>query len=125
MTAQTFKPSSARRPRAKRRKRPEQKFQPEHKWLVWEILFKLGLNGVFVVVSIMAIARLLPHQQAQQAKLNEIQMQVQETEARVDQLRSDFHRNFDPSQSRKIMEELSPRHDPQQRKIILTEPKAP
>jgi cell division protein FtsB len=125
MTAQTFKSSNARRPRSKSRKRPEQKFQPEHKWLVWEILFKLGLNGVFVVVSIMAIARLLPHQQAQQAKLNEIQMQVEETEARVEQLRNDFQRSFDPGQSRKIMEELSPRHDPNQRKIILTEPKAP
>ncbi|MBE9204348.1 hypothetical protein IQ218_14015 [Synechocystis salina LEGE 06099] len=125
MTAQTFKSSNSRRPRSRSRKRPEQKFQPEHKWLVWEILFKLGLNGVFVVVSIMAIARLLPHQQSQQAKLNEIQMQVKETEARVKQLRSDFHRSFDPSQSRKIMEELSPRHNPQQRKIILTEPKAP
>ena len=122
MTAQQFNATNVRRSRPRSRKRPEQNFQPEHQWLLWEILFKLGLNGIFVIVSIMAIVRLLPYQQTQQAKLNQIEMQVQETEERVKQLRSDFNRSFDPSQSRKIMEELSPRHNPHQRKIILTEP---
>lgn len=122
MTAQNFSPSNVRRSRQRNRKRPEQNFQPEHQWLMWEILFKLGLNSIFVIVSVVAVMRLLPYQQTQEAKLEEIQMQVQETEERVKQLRTDFNRSFDPSQSRKIMEELSPRHDPQQRTIILTQP---
>ncbi|MFN9172941.1 MAG: hypothetical protein ACK58N_00055, partial [Synechocystis sp.] len=63
---------------------------------------------------------LIPYQQIQSEKLDEISMQVEETQQRVKQLRSDFNRSFDPGQSRKIMEELSPRQNPNQRRIILT-----
>jgi len=98
---------------------------PEHRWLVWEILFKLGLNGVLVLGSLLSLARLVPHQQVQQAKLQDVQMQVRETEVRVQDLRNEFSRSFDPTQSRRLMEEISPRQDPQQRHVILTEPSPP
>ena len=122
MTAQTIKSQASRRSRQRNRPRPSQKFQPEHQWLLAEIFFKLGLNAVLVMVSGVAIFRLIPYQQLQQQQLDEITMQVEETQQRVKQLRSDFNRSFDPSQSRKIMEELSPRHNPNQRRIILTQP---
>jgi hypothetical protein len=120
MTAQTVKNRAPRRSR--QRQRPSQSFQPEHQWLLAEIFFKLGLNAVLVLVSGVAVFRLIPYQQLQQQKLDEITMQVEETEQRVKQLRLDFNRSFDPSQSRKIMEELSPRQNPNQRRIILTKP---
>ncbi|MFM1843261.1 MAG: hypothetical protein RLZZ490_2003 [Cyanobacteriota bacterium] len=122
MTAQTLKSRPARRSRQRNRPRPSQTFQPEHQWLLAEIFFKLGLNAVLALVSGIAVFRLIPYQQLQQQKLDEITMQVEETEQRVKQLRKDFNRSFDPSQSRKIMEELSPRHNPNQRRIILTPP---
>jgi hypothetical protein len=92
---------------------------------MWEILFKLGLNGVLVLGSLLSLARLVPHQQVQQAKLQDVQMQVRETEMRVQDLRNEFSRSFDPTQSRKLMAEISPRQDPQQRQVILTQPSPP
>lgn len=111
--------------RRHQRSRTNVALPPEHRWLVWEIMFKLGLNSVLVVGSVVSLVRLIPHQQVQQAKLQDVQMQVRETEMRVQDLRQDFSRNFDPTQSRKLMEEISPRQDPQQRQVILTEPLSP
>jgi uncharacterized membrane protein (DUF106 family) len=82
----------------------------------------MGLNGILLMGAIAALVRLLPYQQVQQAKLEEVQMQVQETQQRVAELRMDFNRSFDPQESRKIMEEQTPRLFPNLRHIILTEP---
>jgi hypothetical protein len=87
-----------------------------------EIFLKLGLNGVLAVGAIATLTRLLPYQQIQEIKLNEVRMQVEETQRRVGQIRNNFNRNFDPHQTRKVMEELSPRLDPNQRNIFLTNP---
>ncbi|MEB3311141.1 MAG: hypothetical protein VKJ02_12995 [Snowella sp.] len=127
MTARSFHPiesssSSVPLKSKRRRSRPKQSIQPEHRWLVSEIVLKLGFNGILAVGAIAALVRLLPYQQVQQVKLHEVQMQVQETERRVSELRNKFNRNFDPQQIRKIMEEQSPRLDPNQRNIFLTNP---
>ncbi len=127
MTARSFQPidttlSPAPLKSKRRRSRPKQSVQPEHRWLVSEIALKLGFNGILAIGAIAALVRLLPYQQVQQLKLHEVQMQVQETERRVSELRNNFNRNFDPQQIRKIMEEQSPRLDPNQRNIFLTTP---
>lgn len=123
MTARSLSTAPSRRSTASRRRsRPQTALSPEHRWVVAEIVFKMGLNGILLVDVIAALARLLPYQQVQQAKLEEVQMQVRETEQRVAELRMDFNRSFDPQQSRKIMEEQTPRLFPNQRHIILTEP---
>jgi hypothetical protein len=106
----------------RRRSRPRQAIQPEHRWLFSEILLKLGINAILAVGAISTLVRLLPYQHLQQIKLNEVRMQVQETERRVNELRNNFNRNFDPQQARKVMEEQSPRLDPNQRNIFLTNP---
>ena len=127
MTARSFNsndstiPPDPLKPK-RRRSRPRQAIQPEHRWLLSEILLKLGLNGILAVGAIATLTRLLPYQQIQQIKLQEVQMQVQETERRVGELRNNFNRNFDPQQTRKVMEEQSPRLDPNQRNIFLTTP---
>ncbi|MEB3174583.1 MAG: hypothetical protein VKN60_05250 [Cyanobacteriota bacterium] len=121
MTAAASPPA---RPHRRKRQRPRTgvAFQPEHQWLLWEIIFKLGLNALFIVGASLSILRLLPYQQIQQAKLEDVRLQVRETERRVEALRRDFSRSFDPGQSRKLMEEVSPRLDPNQRQVILTPP---
>lgn len=124
MTARSFDPIDSPSPlkSKRRRSRPRQAIQPEHRWLFAEIVLKLGLNGILAVGAIATLARLLPYQQVQQIKLQEVRMQVEETERRVNEIRNNFNRNFDLHQSRKVMEELSPRLDPNQRNIFLTNP---
>lgn len=124
MTARSFDPIDSPSPlkSKRRRSRPRQAIQPEHRWLFAELVLKLGLNGILAVGAIATLARLLPYQQVQQIKLHEVRMQVEETERRVNEIRNHFNRNFDPHQSRKVMEELSPRLDPNQRNIFLTNP---
>jgi hypothetical protein len=92
---------------------------------VAEICLKLGLNGILVLGSIAALAKLIPFQHIQQAKLHEVQMQVQETEQRVAELRGQFQRSFDPRQAKKIMVEQTPRIAPNQRRIIFMNPSQP
>jgi len=109
----------APRPHRRRRSRPQTPLSPDQRWLVVEICLKLGLNGVLVLGAIAALVKLIPFQQVQQAKLHEVQMQVQETEQRVAELRGQFQRSFDPRQAKKIMVEQTPRISPNQRRIIF------
>ncbi len=120
MTAEFLNPQTARSRR--RRTRPTVVLHPQHQWVVWETIFKLSLNTILSLGAIATLIRLVPFHQEQQAKLHQIEMQVQETETRVREQRREFNRSFDPSQSRRLMQELTPRLDPHQRKIILTEP---
>ncbi|BFM40820.1 hypothetical protein [Synechocystis sp. LKSZ1] len=122
MTAQFLDTKTA--PRSRRRQRPplRQQLQPEHQWIVWEIIFKLSLNTMLGLGALVTLLRLIPFQQLQQAKLQEIQLQVQETETRVQEQRQEFQRSFDPRQSRRIMQEVAPRLDPNQRQVFLTPP---
>lgn len=119
MTAHSI--PATRAPR-RRRSRPQTPLSPDQRWLVAEICLKLGLNGVLVLGAIAALVKLIPFQQVQQAKLHEVQMQVQETEQRVAELREQFQRSFDPRQAKKIMVEQTPRISPNQRRIILVNP---
>ncbi|MBR8831197.1 MAG: hypothetical protein N5P05_002963 [Chroococcopsis gigantea SAG 12.99] len=90
--------------------------------LTLEIFVKLGAQIFLSLAAISAIVKLLPYQQVQQAKLEEIQMATQEKETRVNQLREEFTRNFDPNQSKQVMQEQTSRRDPNQRPIFLTAP---
>lgn len=119
MTAHSLPATRANR---RRRSRPKTTLSEDQRWLVAEICLKLGLNGILVLGSIAALAKLIPFQHLQQAKLHEVQMQVQETEQRVAELRDQFQRSFDPRQAKKIMVEQTPRIAPNQRRIIFVTP---
>ncbi len=90
--------------------------------LTLEVSIKLLSQILLSVAAISAIVRLLPYQQVQEAKLEEIRLATEEKEMRVNQLRREFNRNFDPTQSKQVMQEQSPRRDPNQRQIFITEP---
>jgi|SRR6478672_1137177 len=83
-----------------------------------ETTAKLVVNGVLSIAAIAALVQLLPFHLSQRAKLQEIQGEVQRTETRVSQLRSNLNRYFDPQQSRSLMQEQSHRVDPTQRQVI-------
>lgn len=89
-----------------------------HQGIAIEATLKLGINLILSVASITALIKLWPYQEIQQAKLAEVKRAVQETEIRVDKLRSQLNRNFDPEQTQKLMQEQSYRVDPNQRRIF-------
>ncbi len=91
---------------------------PEHQWVATEITLKLAINGIFSTVAVVSLLNLIPYQWSQQAQLKELQVEVQETQKRVSQLRGDFRHNFDPHKINKVMQEQSPRLQPTQRRIF-------
>jgi len=96
-----------------------------HQTLAAEAGVKLAVNIVLSVCATSALIQLLPHYRAVQEKLQEIQAEVNLTQKRVNQSRSDFNRYFDPSLAKTVMQEQSNRVDPQQRPVILQELDAP
>jgi len=85
----------------------------------------LAVNMVLSVCATSALIQLWPHYWAVQEKLQEIQAEVNLTQGRVNQSRSDFNRYFDPSEAKSVMQEQSNRVDPQQRPVILQESETP
>jgi hypothetical protein len=111
-------------PRVVRRTSSRPRSHP-HQTLAAETGVKLTVNIVISVCAASALIQLLPHYQAVQEKLQEIQAEVNLTQGRVDKSRSDFNRYFDPSLAKSAMQEQSNRIDPQQRPVILQESQTP
>lgn len=105
-----------------RKKNSKKRHLPSNgqQWLIAEIWLKLSVYAILSLASIATIIKLLPYQQVQQEKLAEVSSAAQQAELRVNTLRNEFNRNFDPTQARRIMQEQSPRRDPNQRRIFLT-----
>nr|WP_323302361.1 hypothetical protein [Crocosphaera sp. UHCC 0190] len=100
------------------RRQPHQGSNPDHQWVATEITVKLAVNGILSAIAVVTLFKLIPYQWSQQAKLKEVEVEVQETERRVSELRQDFRHNFDPYQIKKVMQEQSPRLQPTQRRIF-------
>lgn len=83
-----------------------------------ELTIKLILSSFLALGAMTALVKLVPYHFSQQAKLREIDSQVEETEKRVAKLRTELNRNFDPQQSQNLMEEYSPRLSPHQSLIF-------
>ncbi|MGK7944598.1 MAG: hypothetical protein AB4058_09020 [Microcystaceae cyanobacterium] len=114
-------PSPKVKHKRRRSKVKSSKKTPSEQWMAAEIILKFAFNGILSLAAIAALTKLLPYQFNQQAKLREVRVEVQDTEHRVNELRDNLNRNFDPLQSRKIMQEQSQMIDPSQRRIILVE----
>ena len=114
----TLQPLEPRRmvPRTQRRQR-------HHSYgaVVGEITVKLVVNMVLSAAAIAALVQLLPYHLSQQAKLREVRAEVNRTEKRVNDLRTDFGRSFDNSQANSVMREQSYRVDPNQRQVVWQE----
>jgi hypothetical protein len=84
-----------------------------------EGIAKIAVNLVITAVAASALIKLLPEQSLQQEKLREISTEVKLMEGRVNTLRAEFSRNFDPHQAKSIRQEQGYRFDPNQRQIVL------
>lgn len=82
-----------------------------------EISLKLILSWAIALAAIAALFRLLPYHLSQQAKLKELRIQVQETDARVAKLREQLNYNFDPQRTQSLMEQYSSLTSPNQSRI--------
>ena len=88
-----------------------------HRGVTTEIGLKLILSWVIAISAIASLCRLLPYHLTQKAKLKELQVQVQETDARVSKLREQLNHNFDPQKTQSLMEEYSSLTSPNQSRI--------
>ncbi|MEN9565582.1 MAG: hypothetical protein RLZZ69_778 [Cyanobacteriota bacterium] len=82
-----------------------------------EISLKLILSWAIAIGAIASFFRLLPYHLTQQAKLKELRIQVQETDARVTKLKEQLNHNFDPQQTQSLMEQYSTLTTPKQSRI--------
>ncbi|KAF3890254.1 MULTISPECIES: slr1601 family putative cell division protein [Nostocales] len=101
-------------PRPKRRLR-----QRSYQVLALETTVKIGVNIVISAAAISALIQLLPYHWSQQEKLRAIRVDVKQLEGRVYDLQAEFSRNFDPRQSKTIMQEQGFRFDPSQRQVVF------
>ena len=82
-----------------------------------EISLKLILSWAIALGAIASLFRLLPYHFSQKSKLEELKIQVQETDARVTKLREQLNHNFDPQQTQNLMEQYSSLSTSEQRRI--------
>lgn len=117
---QPLEPPNYEPPKPKVRSRQHSQRRPKsHRGVTVEISLKLVANSILSLGAIAALIKLLPYHFVQQAKLQEIRLEVKETETRVANIRQNFNRYFDPAQAKKVMQEQSPRLEPNQRRIVL------
>lgn len=88
-----------------------------------EISVKIIINTLITFVAFTALNKLLPYHQSQQEKIAEITLEVQETEVRVNKLREKFDRNFDPAQTKRVIQRNTDKVDPNRRPIIFIKDK--
>lgn len=101
-------------PRPKRHLR-----QRSHQVMALETTAKIGVNCAIATVAVCALVQLLPYHWLQQDKLREVRTELKQMEGRVSSLQAEFSRNFDPQQTKSIMQQQGYRFDPNQRLIVL------
>ncbi len=118
-------PESPRSRRSRSPKSSRRSRQPHQRILAAEAIVKLGVNVVISSAAIAALAQLIPYSVNQQAKLKEIQAEVQTADTRVARLKTEFNRYFDPHQATTIVQEQTNRADPNQRLVVLGDSESP
>jgi uncharacterized membrane-anchored protein YhcB (DUF1043 family) len=85
---------------------------------------RLGVNVLLGIIAISTLIKLVPYNLTQQKRLEEVRSEVVKLDERVDELRAEFDRHFDPHQSMHVMQEQSARVNPNQRQIVWLTPSA-
>ena len=98
--------NSGRQTPRKPRRSVRQRRNP-YRAITAEITLKLVLSWIVALGAIASFFKLLPYHLTQQAKLKELRIQVQETDARVSKLREQLNYNFDPQQTERLREQYS------------------
>ncbi|HLP89115.1 MAG TPA: hypothetical protein VK184_11065 [Nostocaceae cyanobacterium] len=119
---QTSRPPLQPQPTEKRRTTPRPKRnlrQRSYQVMAMEATAKIAVNMVIASVAVSALTQLLPYHWLQQEKLRQISTEVNVMEGRVNNLQAEFSRNFDPRQTKTIMQQQTHKFDPSQRPIII------
>lgn len=103
-------------------RRPNRNRNP-YRGVTAEISLKLILSWAIAISAIASMFRLLPYHLTQKAKLKELRIQVEETDARVSKLREQLNHNFDPQQTQSLMEQYSTLTAPNQSRIYWLDEK--
>jgi hypothetical protein len=98
--------------------------KPTDRTVALESSFKLVVNLVISGIAVSALVHLIPFHQSGKTKLQQLEMEVQTTEARVDRLREQFTMSFDPKQTKTIMQQESNLTDPTQMRVIFKDSEA-
>jgi hypothetical protein len=101
-------------PRPKRHLR-----QRSYQVMALETTVKIGVNLAILAAAASALTQLLPYHWLQQEKLREVRTEVKLMEGRVNILQAEFVRNFDPRQTKTIIEQQGYKFQPNQRLIVL------
>ena len=119
-SAQTpLQASEARRSAARPKRIP---YAGVRQAIAFESSVKLTVNLLLAIVATTTIAKLVPYYQSQQSRLTTLQNSVQVAERKNVELRSQFNRNFDPTQAGRIMQEQSGLSYPNQKNVIWKNP---
>lgn len=92
---------------ASRKKNSRRLNRHPYKAMAVENSAKLVANIVVSAVALYGLARLLPYSWTGEQKWQEISTEVDRTQGRVNELRQDFDRYFDSSQTSTLMQEQS------------------
>jgi cell division protein FtsL len=93
-----------------------------HQATAIEVSVRLGVNVLLGIIAVSTLIKLVPYNLSQQQRLGEVRSEVAKLDQRVDELRAEFDRHFDPQQSMHVMQEQSARVNPNQRQIIWVTP---
>ncbi len=80
------------------------------------------VNVCLVVVSSVALVKLIPNTLRQQAQLEELQAEVTYLNQDVEQLRIEFNAYFDTTQTERLAQEEGQLLKPNQRRVVWLDP---
>ncbi|MBF2096786.1 MAG: hypothetical protein IGQ88_00190 [Gloeomargaritaceae cyanobacterium C42_A2020_066] len=83
-----------------------------------EVTLGLAIHLALLLLGIGAVARLIPHLQQQQVRIEKLDSEVAQAEHRVGTLRHRFTASFDPQQAETMMMSAAQRLYPHQKRIV-------
>ncbi len=96
----------------------QQQQQTRNRVLAIETSMKIAMNVLISGVALTTLFTVIPNRVSQQQKLQELKAEVGITESRVNQLKTDFNRAFDPGQERQIAQEQTHFTDPNRVPVV-------
>ncbi|MGB3613922.1 MAG: hypothetical protein WBA10_09025 [Elainellaceae cyanobacterium] len=118
-------PPSSSSAKPGRRPRRSQRLQRRLRGIALEMGILSSINLVVMAAAATAIVKLIPYNTAQREKLTVLQVQVESLDQRVNALRQDFNRAFDPQRSLVNRRELGNLTAPGQRPVHFTDQTSP
>ncbi|TVP56636.1 MAG: hypothetical protein EA343_23510 [Nodularia sp. (in: Bacteria)] len=101
-------------PRPKRHLR-----QRSYQVMALETTAKIAVNLAISAAAVSALVQLVPHHWTQKDRLREVRTEVKLMEERVENLQTEFKRNFDPHQAHSIRQQQAYRFDPNQLPVVF------